>query len=103
MAMDDIFAGRAALNADERNIPFLRLPGSSSSSHIVAANSMLPHPGSYLMNGNFVHERHQTRCAWSDGEPSPLNMDVRCIRRLENAASDRVCDTVSFDLGFVQE
>jgi hypothetical protein len=47
--------------------------------------------------------RHQVRHAWSDGERWPLNMDVQCIRDLENAASHRVCDTVSFDLGFVQE
>jgi hypothetical protein len=51
----------------------------------------------------FVCARHQARRAWSDGEHSPLNMDVQCIHRLENAASHRVCDAVSFDLGFVQE
>jgi hypothetical protein len=55
------------------------------------------------MNWSFVRVRHQARHAWSDGERSPFNMDVQCIHRLENAGSYRVCDAVSFDLGFVQE
>jgi hypothetical protein len=57
----------------------------------------------YLMNSSFVRAQHRARRAWSHGERSPLNMDVQCIRRLENTASYRVCDAVSFDLGFVQE
>jgi hypothetical protein len=55
------------------------------------------------MNWSFARVRHQVRRAWSNGERSSLNMDVQCIRRLENAASYRACDSVSFDLGFVQE